>query len=297
MSLFLAALLCFAPADPPLPHIAEIEQKVWSLNKQPATQVAFIESLPAAYQERFRDVCAEALRTSGQWVKLLTLTDTQLADPKLKPEVKVIYYVRRIQALRKLNRLPEAVDAHFPPADLNRPDFLTEALNLARTSNDWVLLEQTADKVLSRQPAHADAMAWKAESMVLQGKMAESEPFLIKAVALKPKQVTLWANLAACRQMRGASAEALEAADRAIALDALCMEAHRNRAAALMGLNRYEEAQAALTQALVVAQDPAQRADLEDLKARTERYLVWQQKLAAQKAAAPTKSKSAPRKR
>lgn len=293
MSLFLAAILCFAPAEPPpvlemdelrMPP-TPVDQKVQALAKQPGALADYLDTVSPADQRAHRIKWMMALRASQRWERLLSLTESILKEPTDAPRNRIHIHLERLRALNALDRTQAFVDASLEVAALGFPEHTTQALTKARGTTDWAYLEATANRVLAREPRHGEALAWKGEALVKQGRFPEAEPVLLEASTQAPGHPLLWANLAACRQTRGASAEALEAADKALALDATCLEAHYNRASALMALKRYPEARTALTQALARAQDPALKATLQDLLARTDRYLAWQEKKAAAKPA------------
>lgn len=75
-------------------------------------------------------------------------------------------------------------------------------------------------------------------------------------VALFPSHPDGWASLADCELQRQAHAQALVAADRAIALDAACVPAWTVRARSLQATGQFEQALAASAQALKLAPVP-----------------------------------------
>lgn len=295
----LCALLLgsLSPQDtPPVPKahaLTELEIRInnhlASLQDTPATLCQFMDTLTEEQRAPHVDIWIQSLAACKQWTKVRQVAGAHRNAPKIPLGLYEQRSMRLAQAHLALGEPRDAVRIYLEMGARGLTRHHEPALAYAQNTEDWAYLQTVADQVLARVPEQPSALQWKAQSLVMLGKMAEAEPFLARAVVHKPKEASLWANLAAARQTRGASAEALEAADKAIAVDALCMPAHRNRAAALMGLNRHEEARTALTQTLLVAKDPAQRADLEDLLARTDRYLAWQEKQAAAKAAAPAR--------
>lgn len=258
-----------------------IHNQVASLQELPASLCQFMDTLTEAQRRPHVDIWIQALAQSEQWIRLKEVASAHRQTKGLPLAKYEQRSMRLVQAHTRLGEPREAIRISLEMASRGLKRHEDPALAMARNTQDWPYLQEVTDQVLQRDPAQPSALMWKAEALVMQGRMADAEPYLVKALVHKPAEVTLWANLAGARQMRGASAEALEAADKAIALDPHCMAAQRNRAAALMGLNRYAEARAALAQSLLVAKDPAQRADLQDLLARTDRYLAWQEKQAA----------------
>src|SRR5262245_11583920 len=87
------------------------------------------------------------------------------------------------------------------------------------------------------------------------GQVDESEGVLVRSASMNEGSVKTWVNLARVRLDRRDFDGALEAADRAIGLDGGSSDALHQRGRALDGLNRGDEAVAALEQARGLAPD------------------------------------------
>lgn len=87
------------------------------------------------------------------------------------------------------------------------------------------------------------------------GQLDESEGALVRASSMNARSARTWVNLARVRLDRRDFDGALEAADRAIALDGASFDALHQRGRALDGLNRGDEAVSTLEQARGLAPD------------------------------------------
>jgi Flp pilus assembly protein TadD len=87
------------------------------------------------------------------------------------------------------------------------------------------------------------------------GQVDEAEGEMVRATTLNDQSIKTWINLARVRLDRRQFDSALEAADRAIALDGQSSDALHQRGRALDGLNRGDEAVATLQQARSLSPD------------------------------------------
>ncbi len=213
----------------------------------------------------------QALNRAQRWERLLELCNAVVPQeeakqgPKLSPA-----RLLRAQALSQLQRHPEALLAHAETGRLGWADGFPNACAEARYARDWAALQTSAEAILSKTPEDPKALAWRGEALAQQGHFAEAEPLLRTALAMDGSQPFGWSNLARCLNERKVWAEAIEACDKALALDPRFLEARFNRGRACFEQARYLEAwndfQAALT---LLPDDPVL---LENLK-QAQRYL------------------------
>lgn len=243
-----------------------------------------LEGAAAEDQKANRMCWLEVLGRTKRWPRLVSLCETILKEPVADPRSQILVHLTRIQALNAQGDHRASALANLDVAALGFPKHYPAALASARVTEDWAFLQDIAARVLEKVPGDGEALAWKGEALVKQGNYKDAEPWLEEASRKVPDRAMVWADLAGCRQARGASVEALEAADRAIALDPATLEARYNRVCALLALKRYADAQPELAATLALAKDSGLRATLEDLQRRTDRYLASQ----ARKAASPS---------
>jgi Flp pilus assembly protein TadD len=87
------------------------------------------------------------------------------------------------------------------------------------------------------------------------GQLDEAEGEMVRSTTLNDQSIKTWINLARVRLERKEFDSALEAADRAVTIDAQSSDALHQRGRALDGLNRGDEAVATLQQARSIAPD------------------------------------------
>ncbi len=213
----------------------------------------------------------QALNRAQRWERLLELCNAVVPQEEAKQGPKLtLARLLRAQALSQLQRHPEAMLAHAETGRLGWADGFSNACAEARCARDWAALQSSAESILSKASEDPKALAWRGEALAQQGKLAEAEPLLQKALALDSTQPYAWSNLARCLNERKVWKEALEACDKALGLDPRLMEARFNRGRACFELARYQEARDDFQAALTLL--PGDPILLENLK-QAQRYL------------------------
>jgi tetratricopeptide (TPR) repeat protein len=183
------------------------------------------------------------------------------------------------QALSRLGRHGEAAVAHLQNGRLGLALGLTNALAEFRAAQDFPGLLATADEILAQKPRHPEALVYRGEALAKLGRWEEAEPALNTAVEVDPKATMAWADLSCCLVERQAFREAVQAADKALALDPTHLEALYNRGRARFGLRQYREGRDDMAAALASGRADSALADsLRQSIGQAERYLAHQEK-------------------
>lgn len=122
---------------------------------------------------------------------------------------------------------------------------------------DFANAAEMYERALAARPGLPRADAGLGTAALALGRWDVAARHLAAAAAVNANDALVLTNLAAARARLRDFAGALDAADRAIAIDASAAEAHANRGAALHGLARYDDAAAAYGEAARLA--PASR--------------------------------------
>lgn len=126
----------------------------------------------------------------------------------------------------------------------------------------WLhLSRQAVKKALSMKPRLAAAHSLNGKISLLLGDLREAEAGFRKALHIGPSQFEAWDGLSLVLSAYGLYEPGLEAIDRALALRA-STEVLQRRAAILMGLGRYDEAEESLQRALNIDPDASRSAVL-----------------------------------
>jgi tetratricopeptide (TPR) repeat protein len=198
------------------------------------------ETLDARKRGAILNDWLKALQRAGRWERLQEVAGAVTAQVEAKTGPRLsVYRLYRAQALSQLGRHAEAMAAHAQNGELGYPDGTRNACAEARLVPDWPGLEGLADQLLAKNPADAEALAFKGESLAQRDRFAEAEPVLRAALAADPKQALAWSNLGRCLNERKAWTAAGEALDRALALDPREFEALFNRGRARFELKHY----------------------------------------------------------
>lgn len=231
----------------------------------------FFETLTPRERGQHLTGWLQALNKAQRWDRLIELCEAIVPqeDAKQGPRLSLARLLRA-QALSQLQRHPEALLAHAETGRLGWADGFPNACAEARYARDWPALQASAEAILSKTPEDPRALAWRGEALAQQGHFAEAEPLLRKALTLDGSQPFAWSNLARCLNERKLWTEAVEAGDKALALDPRFMEARFNRGRACFELGRYLEARDDFQAALTLL--PGDAVLLENLK-QAQRYL------------------------
>ena len=131
-----------------------------------------------------------------------------------------------------------AADARFREAiTLHQQGRLAEARNLY-------------EEVLALEPDHAPALNFLGVLAYQSDDPERSVVLIEKAITADAEQPGFYSNLALSLNAVGRAQDAIDACDRALALDPGCVEAHSNKGNSLWGLGRREEALASYANAL-----------------------------------------------
>lgn len=213
----------------------------------------------------------QALNKAQRWDRLVQLCEAIVPQEDAKQGPKLtLARLLRAQALSQLQRHSEALLAHAETGRLGWADGFPNACAEARYARDWAALQASAEAILAKTPEDPKGLAWQGEALAQQGRFADAEPLLRKALALDASQPFGWSNLARCLNERKDWNEAIEACNKALALDPRFMEARFNRGRAGFELGRYLEARDDFQAALVLLPgDPV----LQDNLKQAQRYL------------------------
>lgn len=285
------ALFVQAPPPPQPPAVVgmskatlpeDIVNRIEALEKAKdwTALVAFIDTLSPSRQDQLLATHLKALQGAGQLDRMLALCRAKipLLDGPGGPRLSVAR-IGEAQALSRLDRHSEAAEAHRRNGRLGLAIGWTNALAEFRAAQDFTALLATAEELLARLPRHLEASVYRGEALAKLGRYPEAEPTLQAAVELDPKAAMAWADLACCRVERQAYGEAIEAADRALALDPAQVEALYNRGRARFGLRQYREGRQDFAAALATGKaDPSLAGALQQSISQADRFLAYQEK-------------------
>lgn len=298
--MMLALLLLQAPPPQVLQATASelppgLQARVEALEKAKdwAGLADLIEAQTPAVKGLLLETWLKALSKAGRHERVVAIAEA--AIPQMEagkgPRLSTAR-LYRAQALSALGRRAEAAEAHAENGRLGWAEGFASACVETQALGDWPGLEARGAELEKVRPTLG--LAYRGEALCKQGRYPEAEPLLERAIALEGAPAMAWSNLSACRAQRSAFVEALAAADRAVALDAGCVEGHYNRGVALFGLKRYAEGRDALRAAQATGKaDPALSAQIQHHIARADEYLAFQAKQAEK--ASGSKGKKTPR--
>lgn len=232
----------------------------------------WFETVPPTTRGRYYEWWIQALNRSQRWERLLVVCEALQPQLEAKSGPRLATYrLYRAQALGQLGRHAEAAAAHAENGRLGYPDGFPNACAEARMAEDWNTLLTYADELLSKRPEDATGTASKGEALARLGRFDEAEPILRAALTRDPKIPYAWNNLGRCLNEKKAWAEACEAFDKALALEANQLEALFNRGRARFELKRYRESRDDFRAALALQPDNLLLA--ENLR-QAERYAL-----------------------
>lgn len=214
----------------------------------------------------------QGLNKAQRWTRLLEITEAAIPQLEAKRGPRIsLERILRAQALSRLDRPREAMEAHRENGDLGYPDGYKNAAQEALTLQDWPALERIAKLRLGPSPQDEEALAHQALAVARQDRFKEAEPLLRGATERTPGRADLWLQLGRILLMHRKDLAASEQAfDRCLALDPRHVEALNFRGAAWMSQARYAEARQDFLAAQALAPaDPAIQANIQ----MADRYL------------------------
>lgn len=215
----------------------------------------------------------EAMKKGQRWARLEAVLDAAIPQMEAKGVPAFPERMLHATAIERQGRKLEAMRVFLEAGGLGSPLALLQAGNLAVSLGNDEYLGQAAQALTDRFPNLAQGWAWKGETLFRKGQFPEAEPLFEKASSMDAKEPATWTNLGACRNARKAYLEALDACDRAIALDPGFVEAHFNRGLANIGLKRYPEGRSDMQKALDAnPADPVMRMRIEENLRMAARY-------------------------
>ena len=167
----------------------------------------------------------------------------------------------------------ESTTARFLRLCGRTPENLSNAGFLHYQNKNWAEAERLARQSIALQESYVPGHAILARSLWKSGKPRDGLRALEEPIARWPDAPVLWVTRSLLLADVGAHAEALEAADRAVALAPGDFEAHQTRQRALALLGRYEEALREIDVARQLTQDPSELRMLQTQQAIVRRMM------------------------
>lgn len=214
----------------------------------------------------------QGLSKAQRWDRLLEVTTAAIAQVEPKGGAAIsLERILRAQALSRLGRHREALEAHQENGALGFAEGYAYAAQEALTLQDWPALERIAKLRLGPSPQDEEALAHQALAVARQNRFEEAEPLLRAALERVADRPEIWLHLGRILLMHRKDLTAAEQAfDRCLALDPRHAEALNFRGAARMSQGRYEEARQDFLAAQTLApQDAAIQANIQ----MADRYL------------------------
>lgn len=229
----------------------------------------------------FLETWLSALTRAGRHERALEICNAALPQMEAKtgPRLSVVR-ICRAQVLSALGRRDEALAAHLENGRLGYTTGFEAACNEAAALGAWADLVEIGGLLAEKEPGLGKS--FQGDGLAKQLRFPEAEALLEEAVKLPGHTAMAWANLACCRVERKAYAEAVGAADQALAREPGLLEALYNRGRARFGLQQYAEGRADLAAALATGKaDAALTENLKTNIALADRYLAHQARTAA----------------
>ncbi|MBB6094588.1 Flp pilus assembly protein TadD [Povalibacter uvarum] len=188
-----------------------------------------------------------ALRRLGE---LDAADRAMLRSIELAPD-RADFLTNRANLLRALARHAEA-EENYRAAIHRDTQFRPARSGLLRLLNDKEdpRAETEAVAMLAVDPSDADLWHELGVALRIRGRLAEAEAAYRRAIEMRPAYAVAWHNLGALLSQQRRPEEALAAFDRARALGAKGAALHYNRARALHDLDRFDECEAELLDAI-----------------------------------------------
>lgn len=225
----------------------------------------------------FLFVWLEALHKAGRTERALEICTAALPQLKAANRMNEANYIQHLQSriLSQVGRHDEALASLLELADQGDRAALLLACNEAVALGAWGDLMDLGSRVAQHDPGLGKSLQGDALAKLLR--FPEAEAVLEEAVKLPGHTAMAWSNLACCRIERKAYAEAVEAANKALAMEPGLMEALYNRGRAYFGLQRYPEGRADMAAALATGQaDAVLTENIKTNIALADRYLAHQ---------------------
>lgn len=239
--------------------------------------IRLLEGLPARERGRHAFQWLNALRRTEQWERLRGECVVALGDNAGRPGLLLtMASFLQGEALSRLGRHREALELYLRVGQGGDPNGHLLACHEATMLGDWKAQETAAGALVAKAPGNGEYQGLLGMAVAKQGRFAEAEVSLLESVRLRPEGAMAWADLACCRNERGAYAEAFEAATRALAAEPRLLEGLCNRGRACMGLTRYREGRDDYAAALAL--QPADPILVRNLKANitmADQYLAY----------------------
>ena len=259
----------------------------------------YLEVLAPRLRGALLETWLRSLSKSGRFERLLQVCDAAVPqmDAGKGPKLTTARLFRAL-ALSRLERHAEAMKAHAENGRLGFPAAFENACSSAQALQDWPALAEYAETLSKTLPGLG--LSLKGEALAKQLRFTEAEPVLAEAVQLSGHTAMAWADLACCLVERQAYPEAIEAADRGLAMEPLNLEALYNRGRARFGTKHYREGRDDLASALATGRaDASMTENLQRNIALADRYLAYYEKAprkpAADKAPPKTAASQHPR--
>jgi tetratricopeptide (TPR) repeat protein len=254
----------FAAQTPPPPRISSerelapagstLDARILALQKAGSWEelADLFEGLDAKGRGLRLGIWLEALKKSARWARLGQVLDAVIPQYEAQGRKTLVERLLRAYAYEKEGQPAAALETYLKLGESGEFNGFVMASDLASRTGDREAFVRSAEGACARFPKAAEGWAWRGEAFFQAGKYTDAEPYFLTAVELNPRQTASWVNLSGCRNTRGAYLEAIEAADRALALDPKKLEARFNRALALFGLKRYPEGREDMVKALAL---------------------------------------------
>lgn len=117
-------------------------------------------------------------------------------------------------------------------------------------AHDWTAAMDIVNREVARAPGDMDVRVWRARVLTWSGTLGEAEFEYHEILIAVPNDPDNWMGLAAVYSREGRAPEALQALDRAVALDPKRADLHIARAEALRALGAEQEAKLEFNRAL-----------------------------------------------
>ena len=117
-------------------------------------------------------------------------------------------------------------------------------------AEDWVAAMNIVEREVTRAPQDMDVRAWRAKVLMWSGKLAEAEVEYHEILTAVPNDPDDWMGLASVYSREGRSQDALQALDRAVALDPKRADLRVARASALRTLGAQRDAKMEFSRAV-----------------------------------------------
>lgn len=119
-------------------------------------------------------------------------------------------------------------------------------------AQDWNEALEIVEREIMHFPNDMDVRAWRARILFWSGRLREAEQDYVDILSISAKDPDNWLGLANVYSREGRAQEAVQALDRAVALDSSRLEIHVARGFALRAIDRRDEATMEFRRALAL---------------------------------------------